>query len=336
MSDLHKVPVMFVVSLFLLCVEAEYRPEQFMPYRKILGTSDDVNIFNNTVRCTNTKQSLRECSDECFKMKHLGQNCVGFLRSNRTTCELCETTRAGDHTPITPGHTFYLLQSEALKPNIHIDMEGMDIDAGTITGVGVSGTMIGVGNDDVFQGIKGTSLRFSGNERLMPQVPQPECYCSADYCNGKVTLSFWMQPFSSDLQYIATPEHNGNTGLTCVTHNYKIGCAFRSPGKNLRDVQSSSSLSSVWHHIVVVADLSTGVSIYVDGVSDGFKDMSQAENHPNTTYPSCTTVYFGINGAGQYPANANVDEFKYFYTALGPAGNIISQFNCVVTLVKFE
>ena len=119
MSDLHKVPVMFVVSLFLLCVEAEYRPEQFMPYRKILGTSDDVNIFNNTVRCTDTKQTLRECSDECFKMKHLGQNCVGFLRSNGTTCELCETNGAGDHTPITPGHTFYLLQSEALKPNIH-------------------------------------------------------------------------------------------------------------------------------------------------------------------------------------------------------------------------
>ena len=176
---------MFIFSLFLLCAEAKYRPEIFMPFRKIPGTSDDVSIFENTIRCNTTKQTLRECSDECFKMKHLGQNCVGFLTNNGTTCELCETTGTGDHTSITPGHTFYLLQGEALKPNIHIDMEGIDLGTETITGVGASGTIFGVGSDDVFQGIKGTSLRFSNTERLMLQVPQPECFCSSDYCNGK-------------------------------------------------------------------------------------------------------------------------------------------------------
>ena len=330
MSDLMKFRVVFLFSFFVIFLKGECKPEQFMPYRKILGTSDDVNIFENIIRCTNTKQTLRECSDQCFKMKHSGQNCVGFLTSDGTTCDLCETPGAGDHTPITPGHTFYLLQGEPLKPKIYIDMEGIDVGAGTITGVGVSGTMFGIGNDDVFQGIKGTSLRFSNSERLMPQVPQPECYCSADYCNGEMTLSFWMQPFSSNLQHIATPENNDNTGLTCATQNYKIDCAFRSPGKQLRNIQTSSTLSSVWHHITVVVDLSIGASIYLDGVLDVFKDISQAEIHPDTSHPSCTTVYFGMkNAAAQYPANANVDEFKYFYTALGPASNIV-QFYSVV------
>ena len=139
-SDMTK-RVLFLFSLFVLCVKPDYKPEQFMPYRKILGTSDDVNIFENTISCTNTRQTLRVCSDECFKMKHLGQNCVGFLTSNRTTCGLCETTGAGDHTPSTPEHIFYLLQGETLKPNIHIDMEGINLATSTITGVGVSGTL---------------------------------------------------------------------------------------------------------------------------------------------------------------------------------------------------
>ena len=274
MSDLREVRAIFVVSFFFLCVKAEYRPEQFMPFRKIPGNFDDVSIFENTIKCTTTKQTLRECSDECFKMEHLGQNCVGFLTSNGT-CDLCETTGGEDHTSITPGHTFYLLQGEALKPNIHIDMEGIDLDAGTITGVGVSGTIFGVGSDDVFQGIKGTSLRFSNTERLMLQTPQPECYCSSDYCNGKITLSFWIAPFSSHLQHIVAPENPDNSGLTCATGNYIIDCAFRSPGKQLRNIQTSSALCSVWHHIAVVVDLTTGASIYLDGVLDGFKDINR-------------------------------------------------------------
>ena len=207
MSDLMKFRVVFLFSFFVIFLKGECKPEQFMPYRKILGTSDDVNILENTIRCTNTKQTLRECSDQCFKMKHSGQNCVGFLTSDGTTCDLCETTGAGDHTPITPGHTFYLLQGEVLKPNIHIDMEGIDLVASTITGFGVSGTLVGFAEDDIGQWTKGTFLRFSSGTRLMPQVTQPECYCSAYYCNGKMTLSFWIAPYSSDLQHIATPKN---------------------------------------------------------------------------------------------------------------------------------
>ena len=333
---MREVILMFIFSL-LLYVEAEYRPEMFMPFRKIPGTSDDVSIFENTITCNTTKQTLRECSDECFKMKHLRQNCVGFLTINGTTCDLCETTGAGDHTSITPGHTFYLLQGEALKPNIHIDMEGIDLGTETITGFGVSGTIFGVGSDDVFQGIKGTSLRFSNTERLMLQVPQPECFCSSDYCNGKITLSFWIAPFSSHLQHIVAPENPDNTGLTCATGNYIIDCAFRSPGKQLRNIQTSSTLSSVWHHIAVAVDLTTGASIYLDGVLDGFKDISQVESHLDTNYPSCSTVYFGMkNAAGQSPANANIDEFKYFYDALGPTGNFAAQLYSVMNIKKLS
>ena len=229
MSDWTKLRVVFLLSLFFICVKPEYRPEQLMPYRKILGTSDDVNILENTIRCTNTKQTLRECSDQCFKMKHSGQNCVGFLTSDGTTCDLCETTGAGDHTPITPGHTFYLLQGDALKPNIHIDMEGINLVTSTITGVGVSGTLAGISSNDIGTRGDGTHyLQFFCGERLMAQVPQPECYCSADYCNDKITLSLWMQPFQANLQHIATSENNDNTGLTCVIDNYIIRCDYRS------------------------------------------------------------------------------------------------------------
>ena len=323
MPALNEVRVLLVVSLFLLGMEGKYRPEQFMPYRKILGASDDVNIFENTIMCTNTKQTLRECSDQCFKMKHSGQNCVGFLTSDGTTCDLCETTGAGDHTSITPGHTFYLLLGETLKPNIHIDMEGINLVTSTITGVGVSGPLAGISSNDIGTRGDGTQyLRFFGGERLMPQVPQPECYCSADYCNGKLTLSLWMQPFQDNLQHIATPENNDNTGLTCVIDNYIISCDYRSPGTKLLDFRTSSTLVyDVWRYVVVVVDLSIGAYTYLDGVVDGFKNISQAESHPDTNHLSCNTVYFGVkNAAAEHPLNANVDEIKYFYDALSAAG----------------
>ena len=80
-------------------------------------------------------------------------------------------------------------------------------------------------------------------------------------------------------------------------------------------------------------DLTAGASIYLDGHLDGFKDISQAESHPDTNYPSCSTVYFGMkNAAGQSPANANVDEFKYFYDALGPAGKFSVQLYSVINM----
>ena len=259
-------------------------------------------------------------------MKHLGQNCVGFLTNNGTTCELCETTGAGDHTSIAPEHTFYLLQGEALKPNIHIDMEGIDLDAGTITGVGVSGTPTGFAEDDIGEREDGTHyLRFSGGARLAPQVSQPECYCSSDYCNGKITLSFWIMPLSSATQHIATPENNGQTGLTCIIENDKIDCKYRSPGIHLFDIKSSSALvSSQWVHVAAVVKVNFGAFIYLNGVSDGFRDTSQAVSHPDTNHLSCSTVLFGVkNTTLQYPLSANMDDIKYFYDALSPTGKTI-------------
>ena len=77
--------------------------------------------------------------------------------------------------------------------------------------------------------------------------------------------------------------------------------------------------------------LRTGAYIYLDGVLDGFKNISQAESHPDTNHLSCSAVYLGVkNAAAEYPLNANVDEIKYFYNALSPAGkNVHTSIFCV-------
>ena len=135
-----------------------------------------------------------------------------------------------------------------------------------------------------------------------------------------------MQPFQARLQYIATPENNEDTGLTCIINNYIISCDYRSPGRKLLDFRTSSTLLyNVRRYIVVVVDLRTGAYIYLDGVLDGFKNISQAESHQDTNHLSCSTAYFGVkNAAAEHPLDANVDEIKYFYNALSPAGKNIN------------
>ena len=218
----------------------------------------------------------------------------------------------------------YLTQGQGRVPNIHIDVEGIDLDAGTITGVGVSGiTVTGLTAADVVEGIKGKSLRFGSGDRLAVQVSQPQCYCSSDYCNGKITLSFWIMTFSGSVQHIVTPENSQNTGVTCLLYSYIMQCHYKSPGIKLLVIESTSTLvRSEWTCVALVVDLNVGGSIFLNGVLDGFKDISEAESHPDTHYPSCSTVYFGGKySATEYPMDANADEFKYFYDVLSPTGN---------------
>ena len=176
---------------------------------------------------------------------------------------------------------------------------------------------------DVVDGIKGKSLRFGSGDRLAVRVSQPQCYCSSDYCNGKITLSFWIMTFSESVQHIVTPENNQNTGVICLSYSYIMQCHYRSPGIKLLIIESTSTLvQSEWTHVALVMDLNVGGSIFLNGILDGFRDISEAESHPDTHYPSCSTVYFGGKySATEYPMDTNADEFKYFYDALSPTGN---------------
>ena len=310
--------------LIVLCsgkvVAEEYRPEQLMPYRKIQGTDSDVNIISNTVKCVDTRQTLRDCSEECFKKRHSGDMCVGFLTSDGATCELCEPTGGADHTLISPGHTLYLLQGEAPIPNIHLDMEGIDLGSNTVTGVGVNGTTTNLMQDDLFQGIIGQSVRFLNGKRIVATVDTPQCFCSADYCQGTTTVSFWIRPYSSDLQHILVPD--SFTGLACGIHHYTPACNYVYPGKRLPHLMTSTPLvSSTWYHVTIVVDLTVGGSVYLDGVLDVFNDISNVADVPSTSEPSCSTVYIGVkDAAGENPLNADLDEIRYFYTALSASG----------------
>ena len=64
-----------------------------------------------------------------------------------------------------------------------------------------------------------------------------------------------------------------------------------------------------------------GGSVYLDGVLDGFKSITEALSFWTVNVLSCSEVYAGDkNGAGTYPLNADLDEMKYFYQALPASG----------------
>ena len=69
--------------------------------------------------------------------------------------------------------------------------------------------------------------------------------------------------------------------------------------------------------------IDVGITTFHDGVKDGFTDISEATSGSNNSYPSCDSVVVGAkNLNGHYPLFADLDDLKYFYKALTPAGKL--------------
>ena len=65
-----------------------------------------------------------------------------------------------------------------------------------------------------------------------------------------------------------------------------------------------------------------GISIYFNAVKEAFKSIKEAIDVPtNPDVLSCYGVYIGVkNIGGQYELDGDLDEIKYFYRELFPAG----------------
>ena len=313
--------VVFLVMLRIHDCSA-YDPTVIMPYKEILGSSSVINIIGNTIQCTDMRSNIKTCAEDCFTKHNRNENCVGFLTEGNN-CSLCKVLNrtevdANQFTAFTNNHKLYLLKSPEVEPDIYISMDDFDVSMGTITGNRVSGGSAAITANDLIPGKVGQAIHFGG--RIYPAVDQPECFCSFYCCNGTVSLSFWAKSYSTAFTQVITPS-SGNPGLT-VSFGTGSGGWFIATGIYMDGYHTSSSLStSEWSFITYTVDLNEGISSYFNSIKEGFKDVAAATTNPATDALSCSTVIIGAkNSLGHYSMNGDLDEVKYFYSALTPAG----------------
>ena len=306
-----------------------FDPAILMPYKEILGSSTGISIVGNTIQCSDVRENLKTCAEDCFTKNNNRENCVGLL-SNATTCLLCEvldqiSINSGASTNFRSDDKLYLLQSPTIDPDIHISMDDFDLITGDIRGTGVTGTSSGImASDLVSHGKVGQAIYVHDGARMFLSVPQPECFCNFDYCNGTISASFWVRSYgtSSRLQSIIRPFQVDNGLIIRIAKNtHELQGVFYWPGKKL-SYESNSGLLSDWTFVVITVDTNVGLTIYINGTKDTFKSITQAGDSSN--YQStCRQLVVGIKTPSVLnPANSDLDELMYFYRALSDTGKL--------------
>ena len=85
---------------------------------------------------------------------------------------------------------------------------------------------------------------------------------------------------------------------------------------------STSSLSPTeWSFLTYVVNIDDGVSVYFNAVKEGFLSMASATYKANPDVLSCSGVHIGAKDfRGEFELDGDLDEIKYFYRELSPAG----------------
>ena len=79
-----------------------------------------------------------------------------------------------------------------------------------------------------------------------------------------------------------------------------------------------------WSFLTYVVNIDDGISIYFNAVKEAFKSITEAiDVATNVDVLSCSGVHIGAkNYLGQFKMDGDLDEIKYFYRELSPAGEL--------------
>ena len=70
-----------------------------------------------------------------------------------------------------------------------------------------------------------------------------------------------------------------------------------------------------------MVNIDVGISVYFNAVKEGFLSMKSARYKVNPDVLSCSGVHIGANNfRGEFELDGDLDEIKYFYGELSPAG----------------
>ena len=168
-----------------------------MPYKKISGSSSDI---TNRITCNEQRNSLKDCSIECYNRKFTN-GCPGFYvdSTQNHSCYLCHVSIKSDYsgdlyTIINNDDEIYLLKTKQIVPDVSLDFD--NYIGNTFYGDNIIGTASGIVESDHVSGIRGKALYIQRPNRAKVSLPGSgtSCWTNLDECSSGMTVSIWYQP----------------------------------------------------------------------------------------------------------------------------------------------
>ena len=212
------------------------------------------------------------------------------------------------YTQINEDGIFYLMKRNE-KPDIYLPLEPENITETTIVGEGVTGTL--TGNVQVQAGKVNQGLNLTSGGQI--KINSVSCLINMGNCGNMMSLMMWIKPtkYNPSFGHITysynsmsiTYSGYGTLGSLVLNEPYKIGGLFA----------VSIAPIDVWTHVAIVYDQKLGVSIFVNGVFESFKSISNAAAHT-------AQVHRTKGGNVQHGYEGVLDEIKIFFKRLSIAG----------------
>ena len=191
------------------------------PYLAILGSSEQINTFGNTLTCDEERVSASECGTECYNRSQSGEGCSGFYSglSSSNPCYICHVSSGNEvqtnsFTTFTSDHILYLLHTEAITPEVSVDFDHYSYESGNlvVTGNNTTGTTRNVAESDFVPGKRNLSLQLN-NADVTLSGSGTECWTNFDYCPSGLTMSIWLKPTAIITTYVAGTGATHETGV---------------------------------------------------------------------------------------------------------------------------
>ena len=213
---------MYVLGVILSTrLSSEATAEDHSPYLTVLGFSEQINAFGNTLTCDEERDSASECGTECYNRSHSGERCPGFYTSLITSdpCYICHVSSGNEvqtnsSTTFISDHILCLLYTEAVTPEVSVDFDHYSYESGNliVTGFNTTGTTRNVAESDFVPGKRNLSLHLN-NADVTLSGSGTECWTNFDYCLSGLTMSIWLKPTAIITSYVAGTGAIHETGV---------------------------------------------------------------------------------------------------------------------------
>ena len=278
--------------------------------------------LNLKMSCKNMFQNIRECAEQCYFKEKNETGCLGFIRSKSTkTCYICKPVAnleilASNSTEINNNHFVYILKYKKNKSVMYLPLEGDDIKGSTVIGEGVNGTLVKKENTQVQSGKVNQGLHFRDMGRLLLVADANECINYLEKCTHGLSIALWLKP--SDLSKRNAHITHGERSINIAFREYHLIETWAlGQTKVISSIISQSRVFvNNWIHIIVVYDPEVGLSLYLNGILEGFISIDE-EIPDNRDFQQYS---FGSKINRRYPIDGILDEIKVFYESLTSSG----------------
>ena len=217
---------------------------------------------------------------------------------------------------MTDDQVIYLMKRNK-KPDVYFPLEPENISESLVVGEGISGTLYNKGNTSPQRGKVGQGLRVRGGQiKLIGH----QCFSDIAACpDDSLTVMMWIkQTARGDPHLTFSPSNSINIKLN-GDQTMRVWVHWNSFPYNILDnIDSTSAVElNTWTHVAAVYNHNIGGFIYLNGIMETFKSISESEDGNIPADPS--VLYFG-GKEGHYHFYGVLDEIKLFYQYLSSSG----------------